>query len=215
MKRIIPEYRTPLDVRKPIADSSTQNPYREMTYNIAAGARVDVFEVFDFFRVISITGAGQLSAIFGENSVQTIIRGAGLGMQFYNVFDRITLINSGASAINVTVAFALGVVIDNRLNFSGTVSNDPLSGKLLCNTYTLNAATSTQVTTKYRHVWLKMIGADCVLSHDPAMPPASWYPLISGILGRDEVQFHDVGGTPIYALALAGTPSIYVTEVDY
>lgn len=104
-----------------ITDISTLIPYQELTYTIAAGARQDIFAVFNYFRVVSQSG-GALSTRFGQNGLETPFTGQGIGVNFRATFPRLTLINTGGTSMTITVALAIGTINDDRLNVSGTVS---------------------------------------------------------------------------------------------
>lgn len=97
-------------------------PYQEVSFTIPAGSRETVFQVFDFFRVLSLSG-GTLKTIFGQNGREVFYTGAGLGYRCPTLFDRVTLINvHPTDPMTVTVAIANGHISDDRLNVSGTVT---------------------------------------------------------------------------------------------
>lgn len=113
--------------RDAISDGSTRIPYQEMTYTIPAGNRQEVFQVFNYFRVISQTASSTLAIRLGQNGIETPFTGQGIGIQCEDVFSRITLINNGASALTITLGLAYGSISDDRLNVSGTVSTSPVA----------------------------------------------------------------------------------------
>lgn len=104
-----------------IAGGSLQQFYNEKTITLAAGARFTDFSVYDYFRVLSLTGSG-LQIIFGDNQLQTPFTGAGVGLKLTNIVKRLELVNTSGVSINVTYATAIGQVSDDRLNVSGTVT---------------------------------------------------------------------------------------------
>lgn len=104
-----------------ITDYNTLVPYQELTYTIAAGARQEVYQVFNYFRVTSQSG-GALSVRFGQNGLETPFTGQGIGVQFSVTFPRLTLVNTGGTSMTITIAIAVGRISDDRLNVSGTVT---------------------------------------------------------------------------------------------
>lgn len=105
----------------PISAGQTQIPYQEFTYTIAAGANVDIFQVFNYFRVLSLS-AGSLSVQFGQNGLITPYSGQGVGIQLAFTYDRLRLINTSGVSMTITIAIALGIVFDDRLNVSSALS---------------------------------------------------------------------------------------------
>ena len=108
-----------------ITSGITQPPYQEQTFVIAAGARVDYFAVFNYFRPISITG-GSLAVKFGDNGLESNYTGVGIGLDLQDTYSRVTLINNGASQMTITVALANGKITDDRLTVSGSVNVAPI-----------------------------------------------------------------------------------------
>lgn len=105
----------------PISPGTTQIPYQELTFTLAAGAVQDIFQVFNYFRVLSLT-PNTLSVQFGENGMTTPFSGQGIGIQSFYTYSRVRLINTGGAPITITIALALGWVNDDRLNISSTVN---------------------------------------------------------------------------------------------
>lgn len=111
-----------LNVNEAISAGSTQIPYQELTFTIPALQRLDVFQVFNYFRVMTISG-GTLKVKFGQNGLESPFTAAGIGLRAERTFDRLTLINSHATdSMTITIAMALGYINDDRLNVSGTVT---------------------------------------------------------------------------------------------
>lgn len=109
----------------PISPGATQIPYQEETLVIAAGASIDVFRVFNYFRVLSLSG-GALSIRFGQNGIQTPFTGQGVGLQLAFTVDRLTLVNTGGASMTLTYATALGQINDDRLNVSSALTINSL-----------------------------------------------------------------------------------------
>lgn len=109
-----------------VSDGSTRIPYQEFTYTITPESAIDVFQVFDYFRVLAYNGTtGDLGIRLGQNGLQTPFTAAGVGIKCEDVFDRVTLYNKGTSDdIIITIALALGQVNDDRLTVSGTINVD-------------------------------------------------------------------------------------------
>ena len=98
-----------------------QQFYDEKTVTLAAGVRFEVFTVFNYFRVLSLTGSG-LSVIFGDNQYETPFTGAGIGVKLQYLLKRMTLINTSGAPLTLTYGIAVGSINDDRLNVSGTIT---------------------------------------------------------------------------------------------
>lgn len=122
-----------------ITDDPSMIPYQELTYSIADGQSVDVFAVFKYFRVISQSG-GALSVRFGQNGMVTPFTGQGIGLNIGLFYPRLTLYNTGDSAMAITIALAIGDINDDRLNISTALSSKDVGTVL---TTLNNFATST------------------------------------------------------------------------
>lgn len=104
-----------------ISAGDTRVPYLENTFTLAAGERREVFQVYNYFRVLALTG-GSLSVRFGQNGVETPFTSAGVGAKFEDIFSRLTLVNTHVTdSMTLTIAIALGSINDDRLNVSGSV----------------------------------------------------------------------------------------------
>jgi len=106
---------------RPISDGVLQQFYQEKTITLAAGARIEDFCIYNYFRVLSLSGSG-LAVIFGNNQFQTPFTGAGVGLKLDYILPRLTLINTSGVSITLTYAVAVGSVSDDRLNVSGVVT---------------------------------------------------------------------------------------------
>jgi len=104
-----------------IAQGNAQTRYKEYTYALAAGANIEIFEVFNYFRVLSLS-AGTLRVQFGDDPNTSAFTGAGIGIRFENLPSRITITNTSGVSANITIALAIGFIYDDRLSFSGTVT---------------------------------------------------------------------------------------------
>jgi hypothetical protein len=116
-----------------ISPGSTQIPYQEFTYTIPVSGYVDVLQVFNYFRVLSLD-VSTLSIQVGQNGLVTKYTGAGVGVNFDNTYDRIRLINNGGAPITLTIAIAIGDINDDRLNVSGTINTNAISNSVLTTT---------------------------------------------------------------------------------
>lgn len=106
---------------RPIEDGVLQQFYQEKTRTLAAGERYEDFTIFNYFRVLSLTGSG-LEVIFGNNQFQTPFTGAGIGLKLDYVLPRLTLINTSGASLTLTYAVAVGGVSDDRLTVTGTLN---------------------------------------------------------------------------------------------
>lgn len=104
-----------------ITNRQTQDFYIEQTLTLAAGERVQINRVYNYFRVLALS-VSTLSVIFGDNPNETPFTGAGLGLALDKTVRNLTLINTGAAPTTITFAVALGKVNDDRLTVSGIVS---------------------------------------------------------------------------------------------
>lgn len=151
-----------------IAQGGAQTRYKEYTYTIAAGAAVEIGEVFNYFRVLS-QSASSLSVQFGDDANTSTFSGAGLGIKFENLPSKIVIRNTGVVPTTITIALAIGYIYDDRLNVSGTVT---VSGSVSTTTssvlnsvadVTLTAATQIAIiaaNTSRRGVIITNIGAN-------------------------------------------------------
>lgn len=105
-----------------IAQGIAQTRYQELTYTIAAGARQEIFDVFNYFRVLNSSAA--LEVQFGDDAFISRFTGAGIGVRFENAPSRVTIRNPSGAPVAVTIALAMGFIYDDRLNVSGTVNID-------------------------------------------------------------------------------------------
>lgn len=129
---------------KPIADGVLQQFYAEKTVTIAAGARFEDYVIFNYFRVLSLSGTG-LEVIFGNNQYQTPFTGAGIGVKLEYVLPRLTLVNTSGASLTMTYAVAVGDVNDDRLTVSGTLNVTSTTAAPVINVATTGAATTSQV----------------------------------------------------------------------
>jgi hypothetical protein len=103
-----------------ISQGIAQTRYQELTFTLAPNAVQEIFEVFNYFRVL--TSAVPIEVQFGADAFKTRFSGAGIGVRFENTPDRVTIRNLGAGSETITIALAMGFIYDDRLNVSGTVS---------------------------------------------------------------------------------------------
>lgn len=108
---------------EPIAQGSVQNTYKQFSYTLAAGASETIFYVFDYFRVLSYTGANNtLSIRWGGANADTDFISAGIGYKLNQAVDRVVLKNNDVVPVTIVFAVAVGTISDDRLNVSGTVN---------------------------------------------------------------------------------------------
>lgn len=105
-----------------ISDGSTRIAYQEFTYTLAAGARQEIFQVFNYFRVLTQTASTNLSIRLGQNGLETPFSGQGIGIQCEDIFSRLTLINTSGISMTITIAIAYGNINDDRLNVSSALA---------------------------------------------------------------------------------------------
>lgn len=115
-----------IDANFPIQVGTVQNPYRPFTYTLAPGAQETIYYNFNYFRILSLVG-GEFSVKFGGTGADAVFPGAGLAYEAPVVLERVTIRNTGVTPMTFTVALAVGRVLDDRLQYSGSVqiTNDP------------------------------------------------------------------------------------------
>lgn len=133
-----------IDKQDTASSGTTVVPYQEFTYTIPVSGRQEIFNTYNYFRVLSLNLA-TLSVKFGDNGIETPYTGAGVGVNLGETFARLTLINTGASPITITVAVAIGSVNDDRLNVSGTINVTSSTAAPVINVATTGAATNSVV----------------------------------------------------------------------
>lgn len=124
-----------------VTSGSLQQFYSETTLTLAAGARNEIYVVYDYFRVLALTGSG-LQVIFGDNQFQTPFTGAGVGLKLSDVVQRLTLVNTSGADITMTYAVAIGNVSDDRLTVSGTINTSEVSPATLPTTADVTVLTT-------------------------------------------------------------------------
>lgn len=106
-----------------IAQIDVQNPYQEFTYTIPPSEIMQVFYAHSYFRVLEYTGdANTLKVRFGSSGQESVFSGAGLGYAMKEPVDRVDLRNDGTNPLTVKIGLATGVINDDRLSVSGTVT---------------------------------------------------------------------------------------------
>lgn len=114
---------TYINVTLPIAQGSIQNPYKEFSITVAPQTTETLSYVFDYFRILSLSGdTNACNVRFGGSGSETIFSSAGLGYKLLQPVDRVSVRNSGATPLIITVAVGVGFISDDRLNVSGTVN---------------------------------------------------------------------------------------------
>ena len=112
-----------------INNSTQPISYKEIDVPIAANSQYTVQQPFNYIRILSSnTSTSNLKFRFGALSNQTeLTMGVGLGIQ--EVFPSVTIQNVSNAPVIIRLAFAVGVISDDRLNVSGTVQTQevPLS----------------------------------------------------------------------------------------
>lgn len=127
-----------------IESGSIQNPYQEFVRIIPAGETRRIDYAFNFWRILSATG-GEITLGFGGSGSPTVVSGAGIGQQLPVAIPFLTIRNSGATALTITVAMAIGDIRDDRLNISGALSVAKPSNLITTADATLVATVKTSV----------------------------------------------------------------------
>lgn len=123
-----------------IAQGVSQTRYREFTITIPANGVYELFEVFNYFRVLAAGGTIQVQ--FGDDPVRSTFTGAGIGLRFENLPNRLVLVNTSGGSNVITFAVAIGYINDDRLNFSGVIDADTTSTAPLISTADVTVATT-------------------------------------------------------------------------
>lgn len=114
-----------------IEQGSLDNPYKEFTFTIAAGAIEQVYYAFDYVRCLTFTGANtDIKLRFGKSGSESDFIGAGIGIKMPYVVESLAIRNASASPITVTFALAIGIINDDRLNVSGTITTNSANIKV-------------------------------------------------------------------------------------
>ena len=130
------------NITEDINRGSIQNPYKEFTFTLAAGARTDIFYDFSYFRVMSLSGASLLSVVFGGTGAETSVIGAGVGIDLPAPVNKVQIVNNDVTTMTITVALSMGRINDDRLNISGNVSVINASGTNLAVRYSADVLQS-------------------------------------------------------------------------
>lgn len=106
-----------------ISNNSIQNPYKEFEVTIPAFGIVPVFYAFDYIRYLDFGGAGRgdILARIGSSGNESDVVGGGIGYKLTTAVNRVEFRNTTANPITIIIALAIGLINDDRLNFSGQV----------------------------------------------------------------------------------------------
>ncbi len=112
-----------------IFTGTIQNPYREFTLNIAAGASDIIYFDHSSLAVLALTG-GSMSVQIGNSGSETSVIGSGMGFEYMDGEGRpaavrnVRIFNRGSTSMVVTVGLAMGKINDRRLSLVGVVTVD-------------------------------------------------------------------------------------------
>lgn len=105
-----------------INNSTQPISYKEFDVTIPAGGQYPIQQPFNYVRLLSSnTDVANLNFRFGALSTYTKLT-LGIGFGAPEIFPSLTVQNVGNSPATIRVAFAVGVISDDRLNVSGTVT---------------------------------------------------------------------------------------------
>lgn len=93
--------------------------YATREFEIPAGGSVSTFRQADFLTCLEATAPFRLSF---DNAPRTDFQ-AGLTYRTAEGFQRVEIINEGATVLRVTLGFGKGDISDSRLTLGGTLSN--------------------------------------------------------------------------------------------
>lgn len=102
--------------------AAVENPYKEFTKTIANNETIFIDYSFTYFRLLTAASTTGLTFRFGQAGTPTPMVGAGIGISFPKVLDRLAINNSSGGSVTITVGLGIGLFDDNRLNISGNVS---------------------------------------------------------------------------------------------
>lgn len=105
MQRIL--YRTKDEQITKVQDGQTIQPYAEYLYIIPAGARQEINVCFNWFKILTQSG-GAITVKIGDNGVETTFSDITITMVGKEVFDRLTIINSGGTQMTIRIAMGYG-----------------------------------------------------------------------------------------------------------
>ena len=116
-----------------ITRNSIQNPYKEFEILIPAFGISQVSYDFDYIRYLDFGGAqrGQILARIGSSGNESDVIGGGIGYKLTTAVQRVEFRNTTATPITIIIALAIGLISDDRLNFSGAISVENVVGGTL------------------------------------------------------------------------------------
>jgi hypothetical protein len=106
--------------------------FQSFDFSLAAGAVEDIYAPYSYFRIMSLTGANELTVKFQSGTAQKFPASVGIGFRDNAgesiELQKITLINESGSAVSGSISVAAGGDIhDSRVTFVGNVSVNPAS----------------------------------------------------------------------------------------
>lgn len=110
-----------MEYNKNITQGQLQTPYDEITFTIPAGGRDRANVAFSYFRLLNLTGTG-LRLRFGQSGSFSSIVGAGIGIDLPEAVSIVEFENTSGADVIFTMAYSMGRINDDRLNFSGSLS---------------------------------------------------------------------------------------------
>lgn len=125
-----------MSIGSSVFQETQENPYREFTYTLASGASVKIDYAFSIFRVLSLTVGETIGVRFGDGGGETTWSGAGLSYKPPQILPSVTIRNTGAGSLDITVAMGIGDISDDRVNISAASGSIPVvvQGQTILNT---------------------------------------------------------------------------------
>ena len=112
-----------------IDNSNNGGQFKQFTQTLQAGEIYTFQENFTSFRVLNLTNSDACEYKLGRNSSWTPLE-TGVGVHFNQVLPSVSIHNKSNAPVEITVAFAIGEITDDRTTFTGTLDVSIESPKL-------------------------------------------------------------------------------------
>jgi hypothetical protein len=113
--------------------------FQTISFSLANGETRDIFGPYNYFRIMELNGADELTVKFQEGTKQLIPVSVGIGFPFSDEGDlsQITLTNDSGSSVTGKISIAAGGEIsDSRATIGGTVKTKEVSDTIQTGTET-------------------------------------------------------------------------------
>lgn len=154
--------------------------FQTIEFSLANGESRDIFGPYNYFRIMSLTGADNLTVKFQDGSRQKVPVSVGIGFpdsKGEDTLTQVTIINESGSSITGEISIASGGEIqDSRATIGGTVSIKDVSDTVLTTVKSSGAWTYTPQS-GVKNISIQATASGVVIGHDVSNKN---YPIANG-----------------------------------